>query len=61
MASRTSYSPKYFASEIVGIGGIAEILNEKYPTGWKVIHMVAHPDGHRVILLLEDSGHAQSN
>jgi hypothetical protein len=60
MPSRSPYDPKYFAFEIVGVSGVAEILNTKYPTGWRVIQMVAHPDG-RVMLLLEDSAHSKSN
>jgi hypothetical protein len=28
-------------------------LDSLYKTGWRVIHMAAHPDGHQVICLLE--------
>jgi hypothetical protein len=61
MTARTSYDPKYFAFEMVGISGVADLLNTKYVSGWRVIHMVAHPDGNHAMILLQDSGHAQNN
>ena len=52
MSTRTSYDPKPYAFEIVGVAGVAETLNSKYAAGWRVIQMVANPDGIRVMILL---------
>jgi hypothetical protein len=60
MATKTTYDPKYFAFEIVHPNAVADTLNKKYLSGWRVVHMVPHPDG-RVMLLLQNSGHAQNN
>lgn len=58
MASRSPINP--YAVEILETVLVEDTLNQKYAIGWKVIQMVAQPDG-RVMLLLEDSSHASAN
>lgn len=60
MPVRTSYDPKPYAFEIVGVSGVADAINSKYASGWRVIQMAAHPDG-RVMILLEQTEHAKTN
>jgi hypothetical protein len=43
----------HYRVEVRSFQEAALYLDSLYKTGWRVIHMAAHPDGHQVICLLE--------
>jgi hypothetical protein len=61
MCPISTYSPRPYAFEVIGMAGVADTLNEKYPTGWRVIQIVPNPDGARLMILLEQTDNAKAN
>ena len=51
--SRPTYLPEHYRVEVLGFVGASTALDTLYSDGWRVISMVAHPDGVRAIFLLE--------
>jgi hypothetical protein len=49
----TGHVPKHYRIEVRSFAEAGLYLDSLYGTGWRVVQMAAHPDGARVIFLLE--------
>jgi hypothetical protein len=47
------YSARHYDIEVQPLNEAAKHLDAKYQLGWRVVKMTLHPDGNRVIFLLE--------
>jgi hypothetical protein len=53
MTQRPTYLPEHYKVEVLGVVEANTKLDTLYPDGWRVVSMVAHPDGNRIIFLLQ--------